>query len=111
MTRWLQAALVSEWVTWMDGHLDDGGAVAVEFPEQLHDLVTLRRVEVARRLIGENQLGVGDHRPGHRHQLLLSAGELAGVETSLGDDDIEAVQTVGDLGGPLSGFHVAVGKR
>jgi len=36
------------------GDLDDGGAAVVKFFEQLHDLFTLGRVEIACGFIGED---------------------------------------------------------
>ena len=36
-------------------------------------------VQVAGRLVGEQQGGLGDQRPGHRDALLLAAGELVGL--------------------------------
>ena len=36
-------------------------------------------VQVPRGLVGEDQLGLGQHRPGNGNPLLLAAGELVGV--------------------------------
>src|SRR5258708_12688491 len=40
--------------------LNDGGAPVVEALEELHDLVALRGVQVAGRLVGEDDLGILD---------------------------------------------------
>ena len=58
------------------GHHDDGGAFLVEVGEQVHHLAAVLRVEVTRRLVGEDELGVGDDGAGDGHPLLLAAAEL-----------------------------------
>jgi len=92
------------------GDLDDGGAFVVEPLEQVHDLFALGRVEVAGGLVRQDHLGVGDHRPGDAHQLLLTAGELGGEEVLLAHD-LEAVQGVRHHGRPLLARDVLVGQR
>src|ERR1019366_9322137 len=52
-------------------YLHDGRALAVQLLEQLHDLLSLAGVQVAGRLVRQNQLGMGDHGARHRYQLLL----------------------------------------
>src|SRR5687767_9635534 len=42
--------------------LDDGRAFLVQLREQFHDLARLRGVQVARRLVGQDQARLGDHR-------------------------------------------------
>ena len=42
--------------------------------KQLMQLLRIRRIQVARRLIGKNNIRVIDQRPRHRHPLLLPAG-------------------------------------
>ena len=74
----------------------------VEPAEELHDLPALARVEVAGRLVGEEQLRAGNDGAGHRDELLLAAGELAGKEVLLADQ-LEAVERVADERGPLGG--------
>ena len=55
------------------------------------------RVEVAGGLVGEDDVGVVDQRPGDRHALLLAAGELVGaVVEPVGEADHP-----GQLEGPL----------
>ena len=82
--------MTSEWVTWTI-------VVPAWFSlrEQLHDLPALLGVQVAGRLVGEDQLRAGDDGPRHRHQLLLAARELVRVEVLL-PDDLEAVERVAD---------------
>ena len=45
-------------------------------PQEPDDLLAAGPVEVAGRLVGEDEHRVPDQRPGHRHALLLSAREL-----------------------------------
>ena len=52
---------------------------AVELFEQLEDLAAGGAVEIAGRLVGDQQVGVGDDGPGDGDALLLAAGELARV--------------------------------
>ena len=90
--------------------LDDGGALVVELLEEAHDLAALVGVEVAGRLVGEQQLRLGDERPGNADELLLAAGELVREEVLLADD-LEAVERVGHDRGALGALDVAVGER
>ena len=50
---------------------------SLSFWKTRHDLLGGLRVEVAGRLVGEDELGLVDERARDRHALLLSAGELA----------------------------------
>ena len=59
------------------GHQQDGATLLVEGAQQLHGLVGGAAVEVAGRLVGEQQRGVIDQRAGDGHPLPLSAGQLA----------------------------------
>ena len=63
----------------MRDHDDRLLELAVELLEQVEDLAGGGAVEVAGRLVGDEQVGVGDDRPGDRDALLLAAGELAGI--------------------------------
>ena len=58
------------------GHHDDGRAFLVELAEHAHDFFAVRRVEVAGRLVGEDQLGLPDKRAGDGDALLLAARQL-----------------------------------
>ena len=53
-----------------------GAAELVEDGEHVRGGVA---VQVAGRLVGEQQRRLGDQRPGHRDPLLLAAGELVGL--------------------------------
>ena len=55
---------------------DDRLAGLVELGQQLHDLVAGLRVEVAGRLVGQDDVRVVDQDAGDGHALLLAAGEL-----------------------------------
>ncbi len=57
------------------GHQDDGAAVARELSEERDDLPPAARVEVASRLVGEEDRRVVGERPRDRHSLLLPARE------------------------------------
>ena len=59
------------------GDHDQRHATIAEPFEQPEDLVPGRGVEVAGRLIGEQNLGLSDDRAGDRDALALPAGELA----------------------------------
>src|SRR5687768_5398343 len=62
------------------GDLYDRRALAVQIAKEAHDLFALRRVQVARGLVGQKELGPGDDRARDGDELLLAARELAGVE-------------------------------
>ena len=68
------------------------------------------RVEVAGGFVGEDHFGAGDHGAGDADELLLTTGELVGVEV-LFADDVEAVEGVGDDAFALGAFVIAVGER
>ena len=90
--------------------LHHGRALRVQLGEQLHDLAALVGVQVAGRLVGQDDRRIGDHGAGDRHQLLLSAGELVRIEVLLADD-VEAVEDVADHALALGALDVAVGER
>ena len=58
------------------GDHDDRGAVGVELAEERHDRRAGGAVEVAGRLVGEDDRRAPDERPGDRDPLALAAGEL-----------------------------------
>ena len=58
---------------------DDGGALFVQIGEQLHYFITVGRVQVTSRFIGQDQLGVIDNGAGYGYTLLLTAGQLLRV--------------------------------
>src|SRR5437588_11012565 len=55
---------------------DYGLPAFVQPPQQRHHMVAAAPIEVARRLVRENDLGVVDQRACDRGPLLLAAGEL-----------------------------------
>ena len=55
------------------GRDDDGGAEPVERGEQVQDALRHGRVDVAGRLVGDEQFGAGDDRAGDGDALLLAA--------------------------------------
>ena len=77
-----------------------GRAGAVDAVEQLHDPDRRLGVEVAGRLVGQQQRRVVDERARHGDALLLATAELVGVGVQLGRQAGEA-QDVGDLGADL----------
>src|SRR6185436_17277277 len=50
-------------------------ALAVHLEEELDHLLARRRVEVSRRLVGEEKLGLGDESASERDTLLLAVGK------------------------------------
>src|SRR5438445_2723712 len=60
--------------------LDDRRSLTIELPEQLHDLASLVGMQVAGRFVGENQGRFSHDGPRHRHELLLTARQLAGKQ-------------------------------
>ena len=60
---------------------DDGGAELVQGVEQMEQPVRHFRIDVAGRLVGDEQFGPADHRPGDGDALLLAArqGRRAGA--------------------------------
>ena len=59
------------------GDQHDRAALPVQLVEQAEHVGGRGRVQVAGRLVGQDQRRVADQGPGHRHPLLLAAGQLA----------------------------------
>ena len=73
--RWIwRSAVAATSVSWVMSTIVR--PAALQLVEQVHDLGAGVAVEVAGRLIGEDQRGFGDERSGDRDALLLSAGQL-----------------------------------
>ena len=53
-----------------------GAGLAADFADELKRVAGVAAVEVARRLVGEDELRVVGQRPGHGHALLLAGREL-----------------------------------
>src|SRR6476660_2213052 len=92
------------------GHLYDRRPRRVQPREQLHDLARLRRVQVARRLVGEDERRLGHDGARDPHQLLLAARQLRGIEILLADD-VEAVEDIGDTRGALAPDDASIVER
>src|SRR5947209_2208800 len=90
--------------------LNDRGALRVDVPKDLHDLFGLVRVKIPRRLVGEQQRRLVNNGTSDADELLLSAGELVGIEVLLGDD-VKAIEDVGDQALPLGTSDVLIGER
>ena len=67
-------------------------------------------MQIARRLVGQQQRRLVDHRPRDAHQLLLSSGKLRGIEILL-PHDVELVQSVRHQRLALVARDVLVGER
>src|SRR5579872_1859149 len=74
-------------------YLDDRCSRLVQAFKELHDFVALFGVQVAGRLVRENQFWILNHRAGDADELLLSAGELAREQIFFADD-VEFVESV-----------------
>ena len=57
---------------------DDGDALVVQLLENVHDLDARAAIEIARRLVGEQHVGIVDEGARDGDALLLAAGKLAG---------------------------------
>ena len=77
--------------------------------EHFHNLGGLRRVQVACRLVSQQQCGLVNNCPRNADELLLTAGELVRVKVFFGDDR-EAVQNVSDHRLPLGLRQVFIGQ-
>ena len=60
------------------GDHDDGDALVVELLKHAHDFDARAAVEIAGRLVGEQERGLIGERAGDGHTLLLTAGKLIG---------------------------------
>src|ERR1700691_5241623 len=90
-------------------HLNDRRTLLIQVAEQFHDFLGLRRMEISGRLIREQQRRFMNDRPRDPDQLLLSAGELAGIEIFL-RNYLKAIKRVSDKALPLLARNVFVGE-
>ena len=90
--------------------LNDGRSLRIQSLEQLHDLSSLRGVQVTGRFVREYELRIRNHGARNRHELLLAAGELAGVEILLADN-MKTVEGVGYDRCTLRSLDVAIRER
>ena len=97
-------------VTRVVRHHADGGAAAMQFAQQFHHRFAVGRVEVSGRLVSEQDARLSANCAGHRHALLLTAGELAGqVLRAMAHAD--ALERVSHALLALGGIHAAIGQR
>src|SRR5882672_12326113 len=89
--------------------LNDGCAFVVKLLEHLHDFLTLARMEIARRFIGENDSRLGNDRPRDPDQLLLAAGQLTREQILLADY-LKTIQRVTDDALTIFLINIAIGK-
>ena len=75
--------------------------LAVQRAQRRHDLALVRRVEIAGRLVGQQDRGVVDQRARDRHALLLAARELARMVGLAPGQAERAQRRVGALGAAL----------
>ena len=61
------------------GDDDRGDPAFAGVADHRHHGLAVRRVERARRFVGEEEVTLADHGPGDRNPLPLAAGELVGV--------------------------------
>ena len=91
-------------------HGDGDAGVAVERGEQFHDVAAGRRVEVAGRLVGEDDLRAGDDGPRDGDTLLLAAGKLVGIVAgAVGKADLG--ERLERQTPPLGRRHAAIDQR
>jgi len=62
-------------------HWNDHSALVIQVPEEFRDLSGLRRMQIARGLVGQNELRLSYYGACHSHQSLLAAGKLAGKQS------------------------------
>src|SRR6185437_5106847 len=66
-------------------------------------------MQIARRLVSQNKLGIAGHSSRYAHQLLLSTRELVGVQVFLAHN-LEAVKNIGHHGGALCTRYIAIAQ-
>src|SRR5882762_2454144 len=82
----------------------------IELAEQRHDVFPLTRVKIPGRFVREQQRWPVNHGARDRHELLLTTGELPGIEI-LFRHHAEAIERVGHRGLAIVGLHVAIRQR
>ena len=91
-------------------HLHDGDTLVVQLLEQFHDLLALTGMQIASRLVRQDQLRTGDHGARDANELLLAARQLVWKEIFFGDH-VEAVQSIANNALTLGLFEIAIGER
>ena len=95
---------------WIVGHHADRRAALVQLAEESHDCLAVLRVEVSRRLVGEEDQRLARYGPRDGDALLLAARELRGIML----DAVRHAHTLERLLHPLAPLgrrHPAVGER
>ena len=91
------------------GGEEDGRAELVDLLQDADDVIGVRRVEIAGRLVGDDDVRMVDDGPGDGHALFLAAGELVReIPHLVGQiDELEDMRHVrGNFPcGPASGLH------
>src|SRR5690606_5657993 len=94
----------------MRDHDDGDRPFAVQPRDEVHDLPAGLRIQIAGRLIGEEDGGIGDDGAGDGHPLLLAAGKLLrGVALPAGKADL--CERCHCTLTPLAGGHAAIDER
>src|SRR5438045_1962792 len=88
----------------------DRRSTAMQLAQQLHNRFAVRRVEVSRRLVGEQDEWIPGNRTRDGDALLLTAGELCGIVLHA-MAHADALESVLHALLALTGRHAAVGKR
>ena len=91
------------------GNHNNRCALLMELFEQSHHLLTILRVEVTRRLIGKDQLGIRHEGAGDSHALLLTTRELL-WEVAGTVRDVHTVEHLLYALLTLRGFHAHIDK-
>ena len=85
------------------GDHEDGLTLAVDLAEQVQQLIGGAAVQGPGGLVGQDQTGMGDQRPGHGGPLLLAAGHLVGILVQ----QLQDAQLAGD--GVQPGLQLPIG--
>ena len=88
----------------------DGGAVAVQVAQQLHDRFAVFGVQVSGGLVSHQDERIADQGAGHGDTLLLTAGELRGIVAEA-MSHADALERVLHFLLALAGASAAIGER
>jgi hypothetical protein len=86
---------------------DDRGAGLVQFHEQTQQAARQCRIDVAGRLVGEQQIGLDNERTGDGGALLLTTGHdgWEGMDVIAEADPLQQFHHLGAVGGLLAALH------
>src|SRR6202022_1617903 len=88
----------------------DGGAIAMQIAEQLHNGFAILGVQVSRGLVSHQDERIADQRASYSDALLLTAGELRGVMAE-SMSHADALQRALHFLLALAGAGAAIGER